>query len=274
MNMSSKAMLSGFLGLVTFLNSSNSVAETVLPEQGYTIPFTVNELVKTEGRCAQFPKTPCTQIKISYPRFRAPTPSAAIDTINAEVKQVLLQSVSNEQPPKSIEAAMVKFLQDYQSAIREFPQQSIWTDEKTVEVIQNRPNLLSLKYSHYWYTGGAHPNSSRTYWHFNPTTGKPIQLSDLFVEGYAPKLNAIAEKHFRQSKKLSADASLNQAGFWFENDKFQINTNFAMTSKGLIFFFNTYEIGPYVIGPTELQIPYTELKGLIKDRAQSLLPKP
>lgn len=136
-----------------------------------------------------------------------------------------------------------------------------------MEVIRNCPNLLSLQYSHYWYTGGAHPNSSRTYWHFNPQTGKQIQLSDLFVKGYAPQLNAIAEQYFRQAKKLEADASLNQAGFWFEKDKFQVNTNFALAPKGLIFFFNTYEIGPYVIGSTELLIPYAELKGLIKQQA-------
>lgn len=107
--MSSKALLSGLLGLVTFLNSSPSRAETVLPNQGYATSFTINEFVKTEDRCAQFPKTPCTQIKVSYPRFQANAPSAAVDAINADIKRFLLQSASDDQPPQSIEAAMVKF---------------------------------------------------------------------------------------------------------------------------------------------------------------------
>ncbi|NJM64564.1 MAG: DUF3298 and DUF4163 domain-containing protein [Acaryochloris sp. RU_4_1] len=167
---------------------------------------------------------------------------------------------------------MSSFIQQYRSAIREFPQQGVWADEKQVDVISNRANLLSLQYSHYWYTGGAHPNSSRTYWNFNPQTGKPIRLSDLLVKGYAPKLNTIAEKHFRQVRKLAANESLNRAGFWFEKDQFQVNTNFVISPQGLIFFFNPYEIAPYASGSTEIQIPYTEFQNLIKDK--TLLPPP
>lgn len=270
MNKPSKAWVSGILGLVTVLNASHGVANPVLPQQGDAIPFTVNERVETDGRCAQLPKTPCTQIKVSYPRFEAKSSSVAIDAINRNIKQFLLQSASPENAPKSIEVAMAKFLRDYEKASREYPHQGVWADEKTVEILQNRPKLLSLQYSHYWYTGGAHPNSSRTYWNYDPSTGKQIQLSDLLVEGYAPKLNRIAEKHFRKVRELDANTSLSQVGFWFENGQFKVNTNFALGGKGLIFFFNTYEISPYVMGSTEILIPYEELKGLLKDEASFL----
>ncbi|NJK29927.1 MAG: DUF3298 domain-containing protein [Acaryochloris sp. SU_5_25] len=86
------------------------------------------------------------------------------------------------------------------------------------------------------------------------------------MKGYAPKLNTIAEKHFRQVRKLAANESLNRAGFWFEKDQFQVNANFAIAPQGLILFFNPYEIGPYVLGSTEIQIPYIELQTLIKDK--------
>ncbi|WP_299413196.1 DUF3298 and DUF4163 domain-containing protein [Acaryochloris sp. IP29b_bin.148] len=272
MRITGKSVMIGVLGAITVLTAGQAIAETSGASH-YATTYTVNESVKTDGKCAHTPKTPCTQIKVSYPVFsQGSQPSGAIDAINASVQRFLLQSASEDQPPATIEAAMGRFFQNYQSAIRQFPQQGVWADEKQVQVIHNRPNLLSLQYAHYWYTGGAHPNSSRTYWNFNPQTGKTIQLSDLLVKGYAPQLNAIAEKHFRRVKELTANESLTAAGFWFDHGKFQLNRNFALTPKGLLFFFNTYEIGPYVMGPTELLIPYPELKGLVKN--QALLPMP
>lgn len=273
MNKLSKAWISGVLGLIAVLNASHGVANPVSPQGAYEIPFTINERVKTDGRCAQLPKKPCTQIKVSYPYFEAKPSSDVVDPINRNIKQFLLQSVSPENVPKSIEEAMVKFLQDYENANRDFPHQGVWADEKTVEILQNRPNVLSLQYFHYWYTGGAHPNSSRTYWNYDPKTGKQIQLEDIFVKGYGPKLNRIAEKHFRKTRELEANISLTQAGFWFENGQFKVNTNFALAPQGLIFFFNTYEVSPYVMGPTEVVIPYGELKGLLKDQI-AFIPSP
>ena len=177
MNQPRKAWTIGVLGLVTVLYASHGVANPVSPQGGDAIPFTVNERVKTDGRCAQLPKTPCTQIKVSYPHFEAIHSSDAIDSINRNIKQFLLQSASLENDPQTIEEAMVKFLQGYENSKQDFPHQGVWADEKTVEVLQNRANLLSLQYSHYWYTGGAHPNSSRTYWNYDPKTGKQIQLA-------------------------------------------------------------------------------------------------
>ncbi|WP_299488420.1 DUF3298 and DUF4163 domain-containing protein [Acaryochloris sp. IP29b_bin.137] len=273
MNHVGKALMIGGLGIASLLNLSPSVAKTALPYPG-TLPFAVSKYVKTDGRCAHLPKAPCTQITVAYPQFHpSSTPtSTAIDAINNHIQQLLLQKAANDRPPQDIESAMSQFIRDYHAAVKEFPRQGVWADEKQVEVKTNQPHLLSLQFSHYFYTGGAHPNSSRTYWNFNPKTGTLIQLSDVLVKGYAPKLNAIAEQHFRAVKALSPSTSLNKAGFWFENDKFQVNDNFLIAPEGLIFFFNTYEIGPYVVGPTEIKIPYTELEELIKD--QTFLPTP
>lgn len=267
--MMGKRLMGGLLCCAAILVPSKTLAEVGVMDQQYANPYTLNELVQTDGKCAHLAKSPCTQVKVRYPRFQSPTSSAATDAMNAEVQRFLLHSIADEQTPPNLETAMSRFIQRYHSASREFPRQGVWADEKQVEVISNRSSLLSLQYSHYWYTGGAHPNSSRTYWNFNPQTGQQIQLKELLVEGYEPKLNTIAERYFRKVRNLEADASLSEAGFWFENDRFQVNTNFVMAPKGLIFFFNPYEIGPYVLGSTEVQIPYAALKGLFQDQSQS-----
>lgn len=158
--MTSNKLIGGLLGCSALLIPSRSYAETVLPKQGYATAYTINEFAKTDGRCAQLPKTPCTQIKVSYPSFQSSSKHlAAIDAINAEVKRFLLQSATDEQSPASIDAAMSRFIQSYQQSVQGVSQRWVWSTEKQVIVLRNQPNLLSLQYSHYWYTGGAHPNS-------------------------------------------------------------------------------------------------------------------
>ena len=49
----------------------------------------------------------------------------------------------------------------------------------------------------------------------------------------------------------------------FEPGNFKLNENFAISTGGLLFTFNPYEIGPYVMGAPQVFIPYKEMKDLI-----------
>ena len=43
-----------------------------------------------------------------------------------------------------------------------------------------------------------------------------------------------------------------------------VNDNFTLTPKGLKFLYNVYEIKAYAFGVTELEIPYEDLKEILK----------
>ncbi len=58
---------------------------------------------------------------------------------------------------------------------------------------------------------------------------------------------------------------LNDAGYWFDKNNFELNDNFLIKKNGLLFVFNPYEIAAYVYGAIEVFIPYKEIKDLIKD---------
>nr|MCU0409966.1 RsiV family protein [Bacteroidales bacterium] len=83
------------------------------------------------------------------------------------------------------------------------------------------------------------------------------------IPGYENELNNTAEKIFRAEKQLSPDANLESEGFWFEGNKFYLNKNFGIKNDGLVFYFNSYEIAPYAMGPTEIKIPYATIKKLV-----------
>ena len=112
------------------------------------------------------------------------------------------------------------------------------------------------------YTGGAHGNGYNNYFQFDKSTGRYLELADFFTDINA--LNKIAEPHFRKLFKLTAEESLNDYGFWFENNQFSVYENFTFNGGEVLFYYNSYDIAPYSGGPTELLIPLEEVKHLLK----------
>ena len=94
-------------------------------------------------------------------------------------------------------------------------------------------------------------------------TGRRIQLSDLLVDGYLEPLSALAEKAFRENRGLAADASLEDAGFRFKDNRFVLTDNFALDSAGLLFHYNEYEIAAYVYGEQRVVLSYDLIGGLL-----------
>jgi hypothetical protein len=115
------------------------------------------------------------------------------------------------------------------------------------------------------YLGGAHPNSYITFTVLDMKNGNKITLEDIFIAGYKPILNKVAEEEFKKLKELGAHDNLDEAGYWFDDNRFSINDNFAIGAEGLTFYYNNYEITAYAYGPTELIIPRTKISGLIKE---------
>ena len=76
------------------------------------------------------------------------------------------------------------------------------------------------------------------------------------------RLTYMASTIFRKQEGLSPTQSLEN--YFFENQKFSLNTNFLITKKGLLFYYNSYEIRSYAEGPMELLVPYTAISGLLK----------
>ncbi|MGA9058295.1 MAG: SUMF1/EgtB/PvdO family nonheme iron enzyme [Terriglobia bacterium] len=132
-----------------------------------------------------------------------------------------------------------------------------------VTVLRTAAPVLSLGCSEIS-SGGAHPISSAEYLNFDPATGEPIKLVSILKDGAMARLTAIAETHFRQKRKLAANAKLEDEGFTFPGGRFELNDNYGFGEKALLFLFNENEIAPGYMGPTLVEIPYSEIRDLIR----------
>jgi len=207
------------------------------------------------------------EIDLTYPEFSCSKgQNDAVSTINKSIQSILLSSLEEKCP--TVEKLVETFLQKYEQSFKENPDESLggWFLKFESKIRHCDEDLVCLETLLSVFQGGAHPTSNITYQVFSLKTGKEIPLSELVPEEKMVDLTKVAEKHFRRVRGLKPDETYENAGFQFEQNKFALNKNFLFSKDGLAFCFNQYEIAPYAMGPTEIVIPWEDLKNLIDSK--------
>jgi|APTNR8051073442_1049403.scaffolds.fasta_scaffold07402_3 hypothetical protein len=184
------------------------------------------------------------------------------DTLMHYLKASLaIYAVEDEEFRIPLDQVAERFIADYESLRKDNPSYDIpWEVETESRILYQSPKLASVQYATYSYAGGAHPNSFATLLILDKLTGAKLGLSDFIND--RSRLERIAEKHFRNVHGLSAKQSLDDAGF-FWGEAFALPDNVALLDNGLYCYYNNYEVAPYVVGPTEFTIPFSELEGIL-----------
>lgn len=155
-----------------------------------------------------------------------------------------------------------KLFRDYGMFRVQFPDSALpWFIEKDIRVIHRTERILTFYKRSDSFFGGPHPLPLVYFASLDLNTGKVLRLRDLILSGAIPRLTDFAERQFREMKGVGSKESLEER-FLFPGGRFRLSDNMAVTEKGLLFYYNVYEIEGYAAGPTELLIPYTELRGI------------
>jgi len=113
----------------------------------------------------------------------------------------------------------------------------------------------------YGYRGGAHGLETKKYTCVNLGNGTIISVQDIFVEDYEEPLTAIISKKIAKINQLNSPKELEENGYFVSDIK--PNDNFYVNRQGVVFLYNPYEIAAYVVGKTEVFIPYKEIASLL-----------
>lgn len=204
-------------------------------------------------------KENCPHITVTIP-IAKDVPIIA-DSINKKVFSVLKEIVYfGEKPYTSTDynGLLNSFIGSYEQLRKEFPKDAFgWEAEIEGSIRYQSDSILNLQIKHYTYTGGAHGYEGFRSLLFDPETGKSISNNQLFKDQNAFK--AFAEKKFRSKYKIPENQSINATGFLFESDKFHLPFNIFYTDKGLLLYYNPYEVASYADGSKELLLSYKEV---------------
>lgn len=204
-------------------------------------------------------KDKCPYINVRVP-IAKDVPIVA-DSINKKVFSVLKEIVYFGEKPYSAtdyNGLVTSFIESYEKLQKDFPGDSFgWEAQIDGEVKYSSENIINIEIKHYTYTGGAHGYQGMRSLLFDPKTGKIITQNQLFKDRNAFK--TFVEKKFRTKYNIPESGSINATGFMFEGDTFQLPQNLFYTDKGLLLFYNPYEVASYADGTKELLLSYKEV---------------
>ena len=197
----------------------------------------------------------CPKIRVNYLQFREDREAArAMNRYNEKILIKIFNNTEEDTNAENIKAAVQEFINDYQNFKKDFPNsQAGYEVEISQAVISQTKELLTLETDFYIFTGGAHGYGATRYANFNIKSGEVLEKDDLFSNLEAFK--DFAEKEFRKKYKIPEGENINAKGFFFENDKFALPENIAVTKNRVILVYNRYEAASYAEGELKLSIP-------------------
>ncbi len=205
---------------------------------------------------------PCARFEVNYPLF------PGLDkTVQTKLQQQFDKAVNSGEPGdvKSMDAEGKEFIDEYKEFKALTPDNATgWYRNVAITLLLFNDSLLSLQVTDESYAGGAHGNYALTFINVRPESGETFRLSDILKPGYDKALNVIGEEVFRKTRELPDTASFEFNGYTFPDNHFGLNDNYGFSQEGISFYFNSYEVAPYVMGPTEVLIPYDRIKEWMK----------
>lgn len=121
-------------------------------------------------------------------------------------------------------------------------------------------HILSYTLYYYQFTGGAHGSTAVESINLNTSTGKSLQLKDIFKEEVDYK-KIINDKIVEEMKKRPNE-------FFQENitnfPGIKNNQEFYFTNNSFVVYFQTYELAPYVYGNPKFEFKFQDYKNYIK----------
>lgn len=127
----------------------------------------------------------------------------------------------------------------------------------------NDRQILSIQYSSYEFSGGAHGDSIVNFYVYDLKTGDKITKDQIFKKNTQRQLRDILLKkldlYCLNVKGESSDLII------LDRDSVQPNDNFYLTNKGIGFYYNVYDLSVFAVGEFDIFIPYTEIKDIIKE---------
>ena len=106
------------------------------------------------------------------------------------------------------------------------------------------PRMVSIRYTQYAYTGGAHGMTVFRGYNYDLQTQTLLENGALFKPGCTDAVNRLLERFFRNSEECFSEKPVLEAA---------AAVNFS--PDAVTFIYDPYTLGPYACGPAEVAVP-------------------
>lgn len=226
-----------------------------------SLVYSMKELERKAGNCSAVnpeADSNCSRVTFSYPLISGSARGKISPVVIQKIKADLDVEVHTgiEAIANSPQLAADTYLADLENIRSEFNEGWNFNYERYISIIYNRNLFLTIGINEGGYAGGAHPNYMFSCKNYSLTSGKEIFLADVFDDSRMDEMLKQAETVFRKEMEIPKKTSLEDAGFWFKNNKFHLGDNFYLTDKGIEVVYNPYEVSAYALGTIIISLPH------------------
>lgn len=180
------------------------------------------------------------------------------------------------QPEEAVNEYTRKYISDYRSDLEPLYQKESNDSSSDVgawysyyKYVQSHvqfyaKDLLIYRYRYEEYTGGAHGIYMTSFLNIDLRTLSPIRLDNLFAEGYEEALTDLLWNQLMAMHKVTSREELEEMGY-ASTGELAPTENFYLSKEGITFYYNVYDIAPYVMGAIEISLPWEMLQHLLKE---------
>ncbi len=219
------------------------------------------------------------QINFIYPAdYSNPNILKSLQTIF--VGKYFGDNFSNKTPQEAIVAYKDQYLASYKQFEQEHNTENGEQDFEDEElgasfsyyetshntIVFNKDGILSFSIFFENYTGGAHGSHALSGYVIDMNTGKLLTEKDIFCEDCQEKIADIIIRKIAEQNNVSTPQELENIGY-SDVEEMAPNGNFLIDEKGITYIFNEYEIAPYVMGRTEVLLPFDEINIYINKKS-------
>jgi hypothetical protein len=183
--------------------------------------------------------------------------------INQIVESELLAMIGGDSLSQSLDDAAGLFFASFEEVIQEYPDSpGGWSIEIAAQITNETDQMITFLLNGYSYGGGAHPNSSQYFLNFDKLIGELLTHDQLIID--SDRLLVEVEAAFRAFHQIPVGDDLEDHGFFIPEFGFFLPSTFGFQDGDFVLIYNPYEIGPYVLGSTELRFTREELGGIVR----------
>lgn len=217
--------------------------------------FTTQEVTYDASDLSVCEGEECPHIKVSYVEIQGEKEFARpINENNSKEIIRLLYINEEEEQPATIADAASHFAREALNFTRSFPESAAAYEAKVEQEIKSRNDkTIVFETSYYLFTGGAHGYGGMRFLNYDAHTGKLLTHSDLISD--IPAFTDFVEQKFRTEYQIPEGENINSTRFFFDDDKFVLPENIAVTDQQVILVYNPYEVSSYADGQLRFVFP-------------------
>lgn len=270
-------LLSAFLLLILFgLGSCKQIPKGAI--QAWALQFDSLQANTTEHLFADTAKPACNLVlNLSY--ASQAKEEKLRDSLNHYFMAFSLgEGFAKMNPQQAIEAFTKSYTHNYRSDLEPMylkEMEELADDQtmgawysyyKKVESHITRCEGVLLTYCNRYeeYTGGAHGMYATNFLNLDLRTLTPVTLDDLFVGDYTDELTRLLWEQLMKDNGVHTQEELRDLGY-ASTGELNPTENYYIDNEGITFYYNVYDIAPYVMGPVTISLKRDDVAHLIGD---------